>query len=177
MISTQAYAYAPGGATVFVRRGRVDEALVVRGAYFGTAPLLICGELVAAAPRETFFTKEVVVKGPCRLRHLAFCAGARATADLGLEDCVVACPGGVGVDASAALSLKRCLVEHCADGVVARGALDVRGTTVRHCANVGLDASESDGPARVEELTVAACGVAVRGAVEFAGSGNDVEGV
>ena len=85
--------------------------------------------------------------------------------------------GGVGVDASAALSLKRCLVEHCADGVVARGALDVRGTTVRHCANVGLDASESDGPARVEELTVAACGVAVRGAVEFAGSGNDVEGV
>ena len=67
----EAYAYAPGGATVFVRRGRVDEeALVVRGAYFGTAPLLICGELVAAAPRETFFTKEVVVKGPCRLRHL-----------------------------------------------------------------------------------------------------------
>ena len=139
--------------------------------------LLICGELVAAAPRETFFTKQVVVKGPCRLRHLAFCAGARATADLGLEDCVVACPGGVGVDASAALSLNRCLVEHCADGVVARGALDVRGTTVRHCANVGLDASESDGPARVEELTVAACGVAVRGAVEFVGSENDVEGV
>ena len=173
----EAYAYAPGGATVFVRRGRVDEeALVVRGAYFGTAPLLICGELVAAAPRETFFTKEVVVKGPCRLRHLAFCAGARATADLGLEDCVVACPGGVGVDASAALSLNRCLVEHCADGVVARGALDVRGTTVRHCANVGLDASESDSPARVEEVTVAACGVAVRGAVEFAGSENDVEG-
>ena len=51
------------------------------------------------------------------------------------------------------------------------------GTTVRHCANVGLDASESDGPARVEEVTVAACGVAVRGAVEFVGSGNDVEGV
>ena len=174
----EAYAYAPGGATVFVRRGRVDEeALAVKGAYFGTAPLLICGELVAAAPRETFFTKQVVVKGPCRLRHLAFCAGARATADLGLEDCVVACPGGVGVDASAALSLNRCLVEHCADGVVARGALDVTGTTVRHCANVGLDASESDGPARVEEVTVAACGVAVRGAVEFAGSGNDVEGV
>ena len=48
---------------------------------------------------------------------------------------------------------------------------------MRHCANVGLDASESDGPARVEELTVAACGDAVRGAVEFAGSGNDVEGV
>ena len=53
----------------------------------------------------------------------------------------------------------------------------MRGTTVRHCANVGLDASESDGPARVEELTVAACGVAVRGAVEFVGSENDAEGV
>ena len=159
-----------GHATVW--RGPVDERSLS-----GVLRALFNSAIVAAAPRETFFTKQVVVKGPCRLRHLAFCAGARATADLGLEDCVVACPGGVGVDASAALSLKRCLVEHCADGVVARGALDVRGTTVRHCANVGLDASESDGPARVEEVTVAACGAAVRGAVEFAGSGNDVEGV
>ena len=52
----------------------------------------------------------------------------------------------------------------------------MRGTTVRHCANVGLDARRAVRLRRVEELTVAACGVAVRGAVEFAGSENDVEG-
>ena len=61
-----------------MRRGRVDEALVVKGAYFGNAPLLICGELVAAAPRETFFTKQVVVKGPCRVRATSRSARARA---------------------------------------------------------------------------------------------------
>ena len=138
MISTQAYAYAPGGATVFVRRGRVDEALVIRGAYFEL--LLICGELVAAAPRETFFTKQVVVKGKRAACGTAFCAAARATADLGLEDCVVACPGGVGVDASAALILKRSLVGH-ARTASSRAGAGRAGTTVRHCANVGLDAA------------------------------------
>jgi hypothetical protein len=168
----EAFTYAPGGATVFLRRGRLSEDIIIRGAY-GRAPLLVCGELVAATPRETFLTRPLKVTGACRVRHLALCAGVRATACLELEDCVVAHPDGVGVEATAGLALGRCLVEHCADGVVARGALDVRGTTIRHCANVGLAA---DGPARVEASTVAACGVAVRGAVEFAGE-NDIEGL
>ena len=169
LISTQAYAYAPGGATVFVRRGRVDEALVIRGAYFGAAPLLICGELVAAAPRETFFTKQVVVKGRAACGTSRSARRARDGGP-GTGGRVVACPGGVGVDALCGAIPQ----------TLPRRALRGRRRRARGAGRAGNDGAPlcecRPRPAGVgrpgarRRKTVAACGAAVRGAVEFAGS-------
>ena len=158
--STQAYAYAPGGATVFVRRGRGDEGRDP-GGVLRLSP--IC-ELVAAAPRGPSLESRSEGAVP---RAPAFCAGARATADLGLEDRVVACPGGVGVGASA-LSSGSSLVEPPRGRRRRRaGRWTCRG---RRCAAARLRPRPSSraGPACVGPAP--ACGVAVTGAVEFVGS-------